>query len=205
MPAQTYTQAVPRLIALTGFARSGKDAVAAHLVAHRNFTRVAFADGVREAALALDPVVDYADGQAIRISALVGERGWDEAKAHPEVRRTLQRLGTEAGWNLHGPSLWVDLARPKIQEAWDSGRSAVITDMRFPAEVEWVSSVGGRVWKVRRPRTGASLTGENAAHTSEAFIDRIEADVVIDNDADLVALYRKVDAAIGADSLGSAA
>src|SRR6266511_6207822 len=110
----------PRLIGLTGYAQSGKDSVAGFLKDY-GYQRVAFADGVREALLALDPfLVPFPPiiPSAIppRLSALVAGVGWDEAKKHPEVRRLLQRLGTEVVRDMVDPDAWVSLGMRKVSE-----------------------------------------------------------------------------------------
>lgn len=200
-------ETTPKLIAITGYARSGKDTIAEHLIAQHGFQRVSFADEVREAALALDPIVqiNLRIGVPVRLSSVVSRDGWDAAKAIPEVRRTLQRLSTEAGKNFHGDDIWVRLAAPKVYDLWESGTSAVITDLRFPNEVDWVHSIGGQVWKVQRPVTDASLTGENAVHATESHIDSIRADTVIDNDAGLDTLFERVSVALGVEGAARSA
>lgn len=178
------------VIGLTGLARSGKDTVGAMLVARHGFTRVSFADGVREAALALDPLIKIPSGDTVRLSHVVDFYGWDEAKAIPEVRRTLQRIGSEAGWMIHGQNLWIDLAVTKITGP------TVITDVRFAHEVAWLDSVGGSLWRIERPGNEQALTGATAAHASEAGDLGREPDAVIVNDGTLDELTATVNALI---------
>lgn len=221
MPEST----APSLIGLTGLARSGKDTVGAMLVERYGYTRVAFADGIRDAALALDPIVTMVNTTrtisrtvdkptlrervaialenrrpgdkitidneltlSMRLSTIVAEKGWDEAKAIPEVRRTLQRIGSEAGWMIHGKNLWIDLAASKITGP------AVITDMRFAHEISWLTSRCGRLWRIERPGNTSSLTGAAATHASEAGDLGREPDATIVNDGTLEELAARVDA-----------
>lgn len=182
----------PMLIGLTGLARSGKDTVGAHLVAEHGYTRVAFGDGVREAALALDPIInieaadndDDGIGRILRLSQLVDQLGWEGAKNYSEVRRTLQRMGTEAGWMMHGLDLWVDLAAGKVCGP------TVFTDVRFAHEADWITSRGGQIWQIRREASG--LAGATGGHLSEAGIGR-EPDLIIHNDGSLAQLHARVD------------
>lgn len=180
----------PMLIGLTGLARSGKDTVGSHLVAEHGYTRVAFGDGVREAALALDPIIsaqiphpDQAP-EYLRLSHLVDDIGWERAKTYSEVRRTLQRMGTEAGWMMHGLDLWVDLAAGKVCGP------TVFTDVRFAHEADWITSRGGQIWQVRREAAG--LAGATGGHLSEAGIGR-DPDLIIHNDGSLAQLHARVD------------
>lgn len=178
------------VIGITGLARSGKDTVGGILVDRHGFTRVAFADGVREAALALDPMIKIPSGDSVRLSNVVDFYGWDQAKAISEVRRTLQRIGSEAGWMIHGQNLWIELAEKKI-----SGPT-VITDVRFSHEASWLSRIGASLWRVERPGNELSLTGETAAHASEAGDLGREPDAVIVNDGTLEDLSAKVEALV---------
>src|SRR6266542_3013067 len=112
----------PRLLGLTGFAQSGKDSVAGFLKDY-GYQRVAFADGVREALLALDPLIpEYIPRSAMnfnRLSTLVRLHGWDEVKTNQdfgasEVRRLLQKLGTEVVRDMVDQDAWVHIAAQKV-------------------------------------------------------------------------------------------
>lgn len=182
-----------QIIALTGLARSGKDTVGQHLVT-RGFTRVALADELKKAALALDPLIpdidptqgDLPSGH-VRLSDYVSTFGWEDAKTNPEVRRTLQRLGSEAGWMFHGKDLWTQRVENIMAE---SDGPFVITDLRMPHEAEWIRCLGGEIWRVERPGTG--LTDAEGTHVSEA--GGFAADRVVVNDGTLEHLYETADA-----------
>lgn len=174
------------IIGLTGRARSGKDTFAARLVDNHGYTRVALADPVREAALALDPLIE----EGWRLTEYVAAHGWEEAKAHPEVRRTLQRLGTEAGWMFHGEDLWTRRADAAIEAA---GGPVVITDIRMPHETAWLKRRGGLLIEITRD--GAGLAGGTGAHVSEAGAGA--GDRIIDNDAGLDELRDRADDLMG--------
>lgn len=194
------------IIGLTGLARSGKDTVGDHLVDEFGFTRVALADAIKNAALALDPLVpdmdpadptegDFPTGH-IRLSEYVAAFGWEEAKTNPEVRRTLQRLGSEAGWMTHGEDLWLRKAERTMSEV---PGPVVITDIRMPHEAAWVRSLGGKLWRVQRPSTG--LDAAQGTHISEA--GGFEVDRVVTNDGTLEQLYETVATLLDAPNPGS--
>ncbi len=122
------------VLALCGYPKVGKDTIAEHLVANHGFVRVAFADPLREALLALDPLV-LVENNYGRLSTFVRTLGWTRCKESPEVRTLLQRMGTEAGRNIHGEDCWVNLAWAKIL---GQVKPVVITDMRFDNEVRMV-------------------------------------------------------------------
>lgn len=166
------------LIGISGAAGAGKDTLASHL-APFGYVRVAFADPLRDMALAIDPVVwvcrnDY--WVTMYLADLVALDGWDKAKKLPGVRRFLQRLGTEGVRNFLGDDTWVRLAEERIADLGDV--PVVITDVRYPNEVDLVRRLGGLwVW-VNRPDAAAV-----PRHASETSLDPADADVVVHNTA----------------------
>ena len=158
------------LIGISGRAGAGKDLLATHL-APFGYVRVAFADPLREMALAIDPLVSFR-----HLAEMVESIGWDRAKKNPEVRRFLQRLGTEGVRSFLGADTWVRLAEERIAALGDV--PVVITDVRYPNEVELVRRLGGLWCHVNRP-DAAAVPG----HVSEEALDMADADVVIHNTA----------------------
>lgn len=180
-----------KLIGLTGLAKHGKDSAAKVLIEKAGFQRLAFADGVRDVALAIDPLIcleyDQFSPRFIRLSELVQKRGWDDAKKHPEIRRTLQRVGTEAGRDIFGANVWVD----RVASMCSSYDCVVITDVRFPNEAEWLASAGGELWRVERPNFDNEVSTD---HPSEAFVMQLRPTRIILNDGTLSQLEEKVQA-----------
>lgn len=178
------------IVGLCGFAQSGKDTVGRFLVEDHGFARDAFADDLKKALLAIDPLIPVDHPvRHIRLGVLVGHLGWDEAKANPEVRRLLGATGTEAGWMIHGKRLWIDRVDER-QHALPPEQSLVVTDVRFPEEQDWLDEKSGTLIEVRRPGVGP-LAGALGAHSSEAT-SKLHPDVVIVNDGSLLDLQQKV-------------
>ena len=177
-----------KIIGMSGYARSGKDTFAAALI-DLGWKRYALADSLKAAALALDPLVATAPANAVqRLSLLVGNRGWEEAKAYPDVRQLLQRLGTEVGRTYFGETAWIDVLDRQIER--EQPELVVITDVRFPNEVEWLRANGGVLIRIERPGVGPAN-----GHASEQSLDEYEVDYVIDNSGtieDLVDAARAV-------------
>lgn len=166
------------ILGLSGYARSGKDTAAAELAAH-GWQRVAYADKMKQFLLALDPVLS----ERSRVSQRVAALGWDGAKSHPEVRRLLQRLGTDAGRSVLGENVWVDAAL----NALDPDKNYVVTDARFPNEADAIRSRGGVVLRIERP--GVHPVN---AHVSETALDEYGFDGIVVNDSTPSALAARV-------------
>jgi hypothetical protein len=196
------------LIGLSGLAQAGKDTVAGILVREHGFKQKALATKMKEAALALDPVIDFEmimgpaqtirEIRPVRLSELIEKVGAEEAKKHPEVRRLYQRLGTEMGRNVIDGDLWVKLVFRGVQQRSD----IVISDVRFLNELTAIVNRDGCVWRIVRP--GAGLEGEHAAHRSEKdlFDDSDIYDYVIHNDGSIEDLSKKVADALEAGRAG---
>lgn len=185
------TSATPPWVGLIGAAGSGKDEVAQVLVRSFGYTRVAFADPVRQALLAVDPLIPTHNHLerpewispipgTTRLSTLLETMSYEEAKRKfPEVRALLQRMGTEAIRALD-EDFWLKLAR----EAGEAAPVApVFTDTRFINEVLMVKS-RGIIIKVDRP----GHTNTAAGHVSEEQWLGIKPDRTIINNATLQGL-----------------
>jgi hypothetical protein len=168
-----------KVIGLCGYAGAGKDEAAKGLTGNGSgrWTRVSFADPVRESLRALDPIV----GGGNYLSSEIETWGWNEAKQCPEVRRLLQRLGTEAGRDIHGWDCWVSIARRKIDAAGD----VVLTDVRFPNEAALVREYRGKIVRIERPGVGPKND-----HSSERL--DFESDLRIVNDGTVEDLHRTI-------------
>jgi hypothetical protein len=172
---------MPEIIGLVGYARSGKDSVAA-VLADYGFQRISFADAIRDALYTLDPFVTGSSD--LRISQLVDTLGWDNVKVqYPEIRRLLQVFGTEVAREQWDDQFWVNLGFSKMEP---EGRY-VITDVRFPNEADAVKQHGGELWRVDRPGIGPVN-----AHASDNHISTITVDSVIKNDGNLYDLNERV-------------
>lgn len=163
----------------------GKATAAQVLLDELGFQRIAFAEPIKGALLALDPLIPQ-DGQVIRLSEYCQTHSWSQAKDHPEVRRLMQIMGTDVGRNLFDPDLWVRLAKRKLESTLSVG-DVVITDVRFPNEARLVRGYGGLLVRIERP--GFGPVNE---HVSDRASERWAYDRRIDNDADINSLHGKV-------------
>ena len=110
----TYPPSV-HVVGLAGHAGIGKTKVADILYVKHGFRTYALADNVREALLALDPMIN----SEISLRQLVEQVDWDGAKTHrvhgPEVCRLMQVMGTEVGRNFFGAQCWTQMLAAEIE------------------------------------------------------------------------------------------
>lgn len=164
------------IVGLGHYARTGKDTVAQILVDDHGFTRVAFADALRDLVRRIDPM----------ISMLVAIDGWEKAKdTTPAVREKLVDVGM-ACREILGTDVWIRALEARL----DPDRDYVITDVRFPNELAWLLDTNGVAVKIIRPGFEPL---DNVA--DQALVGADGWHFVIDNDStidDLRSLVAKV-------------
>ena len=127
------------IVGLGHYARTGKDEAALALVAD-GWQRVSFADPVRELTLATNP----------QIARLVNVGGWDQAKVHPTVVHVMEDIGRIIRRDF-GPDAFIDAALRRITKL-----NVVVTDVRYPNEVQRLRELDAVLIKVERPGVGPS-------------------------------------------------
>jgi len=175
------------IIGVSGYAGAGKDTVGAYLQ-KCGWIRVAFADKLKELAIELDPELYMAWGDWLSLSYLIEERGsLDAAKqVHAPVRQYLQGLGV-AMRDVLWPDIWVDAAMTTVHGETEQGHNVVITDVRFPNELQAIRELGGEVWRVNR-RDHHPVNG----HMSETALDSAVFDLVLENNHTIEDLERSI-------------
>jgi hypothetical protein len=161
------------LIGLTGYAQSGKDTVASILVEKYGYTRIAFADKIRDFLYGINPMV--ACSPTGYLQDLVNLVGWDNAKQEPQVRRLLQDLGISAR-ELLDENIWITTALGKV----DKDDRVVVTDVRFKNEAMMIKLMGGQLWRVKR--VGFGPVNE---HVSESELDGYKVNQIFVNNGTL--------------------
>lgn len=178
---------LPRLVGLSGRARSGKDTAAGVLVREFGYRRIAWADVLRECALAVNPIVGWDLGGPKRWADLFHGIGYEAAKDHPvygpEFRRVLLTMGTEMGRNILGENTWVNATLDRM----DPDLRYVVADTRFVNEAEAITTRGGAVIRIERPSTDPGIP-----HPSETSLDHWDFDARIKNDGTEADFYLKV-------------
>ena len=169
------------IIGLTGYAQSGKDTVANILVEQYGYTRVAFADKIRDFLYEVNPMVGCSPSGYLK--DLVDLIGWDAAKQEPQVRRLLQDLGVGAR-KVFGEDFWIKQALVSTLKH----QKLVVTDVRFTNEASMIKHFEGQVWRVKRNNVSAVNN-----HVSEHEMDGYPVDQIFTNNGsieDLAALIK---------------
>lgn len=160
------------IIGVSGWARAGKDTVADHLVSKYGFTKMSFADPMREALIRLNPTIQVG-GLYTTLDSAVRLMGWENLKGEsPDIRGLMQRLGTEVGREMFGQDFWVNLALSRVEP----GMNVVFADCRFVNEADAIKAAGGVVWRVERNGHGPAND-----HVSERALDSYKFDDGLSN------------------------
>jgi len=169
------------IIGLHGKARSGKDTAASYLAAKLDLTILSFAAPLKVASMELFNLTKQ---------EAYGLDGYDREQPHDfwkiSVRHMQQTLGTECMRNNFGQDFWVRIMQQKLQQL----DGAIISDVRFQNEADFVKAQGGVLVEIVRPDHSDSLAGAQAAHSSENGVTG--SDVVISNDGGLNEFYSKL-------------
>ena len=149
-----------KIVGLVGYAGSGKDTAAIGL-SHIGWRRHAFASALKNVARDI---------------------GWNGEKDR-DGRVLLQHLGCAVRDHVD-PDSWVNALERDVAS---HARHAVLTDVRFPNEIEWLRSRGGTLVRIDRPGVGPVND-----HVSEHAWTAFEPDAVIVNDGTPEALQARL-------------
>ena len=158
-----------KIIGITGRKFSGKDTLGNYFVENYGFEKIAYADALKEAVRA---IFDFNDEQ------LYGNKK-EELDDFWEItpRQTLQFVGTDLFRNhIHelAPNIkkdiWIRVVKRKIANKLKKNPNAkfIITDVRFPDELEAIKDLGGITIKIQRNNIS------NDIHASEILIDNLK-------------------------------
>lgn len=175
---------LPKLVAFGGYATAGKDAAANSLVIHNNFYKTYMSKPLEKALLTLDPIVNRSGLRYQELHSLVG---YDESKKVPEVRRLLQKLGTEFGREMVHEDFWLNKVFDEVLEQNVQQRNVALTGIRYTNELARVENYGGLSIWIDRPRVAPVNS-----HTSDNTLWPDDFDVRVDNDGSLEDLHKRV-------------
>ena len=184
------------IVGFMGRAGAGKDTAADHLVRAHGYTKCAFADPLKEACRAM---FGFTDEQLYGHLKEVKDQELGFTPRHAMqwfgtdlVRKHMHELMPDVGENF-----WAHLVMVKHQKGLmkDPNHKTVVSDVRFPNEVDIINEMGGIVIKLQR--NAADEHGKNSkmgTHASEANVDKMTGyAATIENNDTAYALYTRVE------------
>ena len=203
------------IIGICGFIGSGKDTVADYLVNLHHFRRESFANTLKDAVSAV-----FGWDRTMLEGRTKQAREWREQQDNWWTNRlsmvitprwVLQNWGTEVCRNGFHDDIWIASLENKLRNSTDD---VVISDCRFPNEIQAIKQAGGIVVRVvrgpepewydaavscnRGPNGNSTwaLSGRKleqlGVHASETAWVGTQFDVVLDNNSTLDDLYQQV-------------
>jgi hypothetical protein len=138
------------IIGVVGFIGSGKGTAADILVKKHGFTKLSFADTVKDATAAIFGWQRHlleGDTDESRAWREAKDEWWSERFGYDfSPRLALQMMGTEAGRDVFHPDIWIH----SLERKMEMYPNVVIADVRFPNEIDFIQSKGGFVVRVKR-------------------------------------------------------
>jgi hypothetical protein len=186
---------MPKIIAICGAKRSGKDTLAHYISYKYLYQKIAFADPLKEAVNVLFQFSPEQTGDSDLKDVI--DKQWGITP-----RRALQFFGTEV-LQYKIQELLPNIDRKFLANALVSSITRndydhhVISDMRFVHEYEAVKKLGAFVIHVDRPSIEENYYHDVQAHCSEVEYRNIPYDLHIKNDQDIATLIQKFE--IGLD------
>lgn len=197
------------IIGICGFIGSGKDTVADYLVNFHEFRRESFASTLKDAVAAVfgwDRTLLEGRTKEAREWREQVDPWWAERLAMPTLtpRWVLQYWGTEVCRRAFHDDIWIASLENKLRTSKDN---VVISDCRFPNEIQSIRDAGGKIVWVQRGELPdwydtaieANL-GHNYAvqdlkmrkiHASETAWVGTDFDSIIDNNGSIDDLYQQ--------------
>ena len=141
-----------KIIGICGLAGAGKDTVGDILVNNLpNWEKMSFASHLKDVASLLfgfDRKMLAGETPEDRAIREQPDKFWSEKMGKDFTPRyALQFLGTNLLRNQLHKNIWVDCLERKILK---SDKNIVITDVRFPNEIDMIRNIGGEIWRVER-------------------------------------------------------
>lgn len=141
-----------KIIGVCGLKGSGKDTIGDIICKNDDsFVKMSFADTLKDITAILmgwDRKLLQGDTIESREWREKADDYWSDAFGKMITPRIiLQQLGTEVLRNHFLQSIWVDSLKKKII---NSDKNIVITDVRFPNEIDMIKELGGTIYRVER-------------------------------------------------------
>lgn len=202
------------IITVSGLIGSGKDTVAKYLVNEYGYQQASFASSLKDAVAAI-----FCWPREMLEGATTESRAWRETVdpwwskrlGIPALtpRWVLQNMGTDVLRRYFHDDIWIASLERRVH---NSTCGIVISDCRFPNEIDALRKLGARQVRVKRgaepvwyhTAKAAILTGDHSVmqhsfpevHSSEYSWVNTVFDTVIENNSTLTDLYAKLDSLV---------
>lgn len=141
------------IIGICGLIGSGKGTVADILVAQHGFTKMSFADSLKDAVAAVFGWPRHlleGDTELSRQWREQVDHWWAERLQLPDLtpRWILQNWGTEVCRRGFHDDIWIASLQRRITQ--QHCHRIVVPDLRFPNEIDMIQQMQGAVWMIQR-------------------------------------------------------
>ena len=198
------------IIGVCGLIGSGKDTAADYLVNFHEFRRESFASSLKDAVSAIfgwDRNLLEGRTKESREWRERVDPWWANRLSIPQLtpRWILQNWGTEVLRRNFHDDIWIASVENKLRQSNDN---IVITDCRFPNEIEAIRKLNGKIIWIVRGRLpqwfefallanrgdveAQEYLEENKIHASETAWIGTHFDYIIDNNSSIESLYAKL-------------
>ena len=138
-----------KIIGICGLAGSGKDTIGDIIVGNiSNWEKMSFASHLKDVTSLLfgfDRKMLAGETPEDRLIREQPDKFWSNKMSKDFTPRyALQFLGTNLLRNQLHQNIWVDCLERKIME---TDKNVVITDVRFPNEIDMIRNIGGEIWQ----------------------------------------------------------
>jgi len=201
------------VIGLLGFIGAGKGTVSEYLVENHNYIQDSFASSLKDACSVIFSWPRHlleGDTDESRTWREQIDVWWAKELSIPNFtpRLALQLVGTDSLRNHFHQDIWFLTTKNRIQNNPD--QNVVISDVRFPNEINMIRELGGKLVQVKRGRDPVWLPTAISANQGDEFalIEIQECfpdvhfsewawagttvDVVLDNNNDLSSLHKNI-------------
>jgi hypothetical protein len=188
------------IVGICGLISSGKGTVADILQNDHGFTKISFADSLKDAVanvFSWPRAMLEGDSDLSRQWREQVDEWWAERLGIPNLtpRWVLQQWGTEVCRTGFHQDIWIASLERKLR----SNINYVVPDTRFPNEIDLIKKIGGTVWCVKRGQDPSWFTlykmggsPPKDIHPSEWQWARSKFDNVIENDSTIESLKAKI-------------
>jgi hypothetical protein len=198
------------IIGVCGFIGSGKDTVADYLQNFHEFRRDSFASTLKDAVASVfgwDRELLEGRTKEARAWREQVDAWWANRLSMPELtpRSILQLWGTEVCRRSFHDDIWIASLENKLRKSRDN---IVISDCRFPNEIQAIKAQGGKVFWVQRGELpdwyhlavdankgdliAQEMLKQISIHVSETAWVGTEFDGIIDNNGTIEQLYGQI-------------